>query len=461
MTRAQDELWTTSPATARFDAAVELPGSKSLTNRALILSALASGPCVLQNVLLADDTRHMMDNLRALGLKVDLDEAGHRLAIDAPASVDFAVDSRQLFCGNSGTTLRFLAALLAAVGEASFILTGEDRMKQRPAGPLADLLNALGGDVSFPARDGFPPLQVRGRQLQGGTVEYAAGDALSSQYLSAALMVAPYTRHETRIALRGAQTSWAYVRMTMRLMDLFGVTAEIERDPATQAPTAIIVPRGRYHGTTYMLEPDASAAGYFLALAAIHPGSRVTIPGLGSASLQGDTDFAALLRRMGAQVEQSADHTTLAGPPQLHGIDIDLSDMPDVAQTLAVVALFAVGETTLRGIHTLRVKETDRVAALQSELATLGAETQLVGEARELALRITPPPRVRGGRIATFGDHRMAMSFALAATRRRGIEIESPGVVSKTFPEFFDVLERVVRSGDDAPATVMGQRAGS
>ncbi len=439
--------WTTDPLTSPFDAAVEPPGSKSLTNRALVLAALAAEPCTLENVLFADDTRHMLRNLQALGLKLDIDEPGHRVCVDAPASHDFAAEPAELFCGNSGTTLRFLAALLAAVGDADFTLTGEPRMLERPIGPLADLLNALGASVSFAQHAGYPPLVIHGRQLAGGTVRFPAESAASSQYLSAVLMAAPYTRHETHIHLEGRQTSWSYVRMTMRLMDRFGVTPELERDPATSVPTAVVVPRGRYHGVTCRIEPDASAASYFLGLAAIHPGSRVTILGLGEASLQGDAQFALVLRRMGCQVEQTADSTTLTGPAQLHGLDVDLSDMPDVAQTLAVVALFAVGETTLRGIHTLRVKETDRIAALQAELAKLGGETQLLGEGREVALRITPPPRVRSGRIATYDDHRMAMSFALAATRRRGIEIENPACVSKTFPDYFEVLRRTATVG--------------
>lgn len=449
MSRPGSEIWTTSPVIEPFAAVVELPGSKSLTNRAMTMAALASGPCTIENALLADDTRHMANNLHELGLKLQVDEAARRIRIDAPASVDFAIHNRELFCGNSGTTLRFLTALLAAVGEADYVLKGDPRLHERPAGPLADILNAMGGEVSFPGSDGYPPLRVRGRQLAGGAVEYDAASALSSQYLSAALMVAPYTRHETRIVLKGCQTSWPYVRMTMRLMDRFGVTPEVERDPVTSAPTAIIIPRGRYHATSYQVEPDASAASYFLALAAIHPRARVTVARLGTASLQGDTDFAAVLRRMGALVEQSSDRTTVEGPSQLHGIEVDVADTPDVAQTLAVVALFAIGETTLKGIHTLRVKETDRVAALVSELGRLGSETALSGEGRELSLRITPPPRVSGGRIATYGDHRMAMSFALAATKRRGIEIEEPRVVSKTFPEYFRLLERALGTNEE------------
>ena len=438
------DAWTTEPLSQPFAATVELPGSKSLTNRALVLASLASGPCLLENVLFADDTRHMLDNLAALGMKIESDAATRRVRIDATASRDFATRDATLFCGNSGTTIRFLAALLAAAGDATFVLDGSERMRERPAGPLVKLLNDLGGDVT--TANGFPPLTVKADGLAGGTVQYPAGEALSSQFLSAAIMVAPYTQRETQIDLAGEQTSWPYVRMTMRLMDLFGVTPEVQIDEATDAPSAVIVPRGRYAAATYAVEPDASAAGYFLALAAIHPGSKVMLSGLGTESLQGDARFADILRKMGCEVSQSERETTLAGPPSLAGVDADLGDMPDCAQTLAVAALFAVGETTIRGIHTLRVKETDRVAALQTELSKLGADVAVHGEGRDLAMTITPPTRLRKASIATYDDHRMAMSFALAATARRGIEIENPGCVSKTFPDFFDVLAKTSKS---------------
>ena len=435
-----DDVWTTEPLTSPFAATVDLPGSKSLTNRALVLAALAAGPCVLENVLFADDTRHMLGNLAVLGMRVETKEEERRVRIDATASRDFAAVDQTLYCGNSGTTIRFLAALLAAAGDATFTLDGAERMRQRPAGPLVDLLNSLGGDVQ--SENGFPPLTIRADGLTGGTVKYPAGETLSSQFLSAAVMVAPYTRRETQIELEGGQTSWPYVKMTMRLMDLFGVTPEVQIDEATDAPTAIIVPRGRYAGTTYRVEPDASAASYFLALAAVHPGSTVTLRGLGTESLQGDAKFAGVLRKMGCEVSQGEHETTLTGPPSLEGVDADLSDMPDCAQTLAVAALFAVGETTIRGVHTLRVKETDRVTALQKELTKLGAEVALHGDGRDLAMTVTPPMRLKQASIATYDDHRMAMSFALAATVRRGIEIEDPACVSKTFPDFFDVLAK-------------------
>ena len=438
------ETWTRDPITAPFDETVRVPGSKSLTNRALILAALAAGRCRLAGVLFADDTRRMLDALQHLGLSMTVDEAAATVAVDAPASPDFALEDAAIDCGNSGTTLRFLAALLAAVGDGRYTLDGVPRMRQRPAGPLIDLLNALAGRDAVAGRDGYPPLTIHSNGLAGGRVAYPAAAALSSQYLSAAVMVAPYARREVSVDLGpGRPTSWPYVRMTMRLMDAFGHTPEVHvTDDDRRRPQGIVVPRGRYAGVDHAIEPDASAASYFLALAAIHPGSRVTVPGLGTDSLQGDAAFAAVLRRMGCDVEQTPDATTVVGPQRLDGVDADLSDMPDCAQTLAVAALFAGGDTTLRGLRTLRVKETDRVAALQTELTKLGADVT-VSEADDVTMTIAPPPRVRSAAIETYDDHRMAMSFALAATRRRGVEILDPSCVAKTYPGFFADLAAV------------------
>lgn len=443
------DAWTCEPVSAPFNATVDPPGSKSLTNRALILAALANGPCRLTNVLIADDTVVMLDALRQLGLKLKVDQSAKTVEVDAPASHDFATRDANLFCGNSGTTLRFLTALLAAVGDAVFTLDGIQRMRERPAGPLAGLLNDLAGNnrspVTFIDKPGLPPIRVEGTNLAGGTITYPAGETLSSQFLSAVVMVAPYTRHETRIDLNGRQLSWPYVKMTMRLMDRFDVTPEVEIDEKTEAPLAIIVPRGRYAGTDYTIEPDASAAGYFLGLAAIHPGSRITIRGLDKTSLQGDSAFVNVLARMGCEVEQAQATTALIGPASLNAIDVDLADMPDCAQTLAVVALFAAGDTTIRGLKTLRVKETDRVAALENELTKLGAEVHVREHEGDVSMTISPPARVRSASIKTYDDHRMAMSFALAATKRRGIEIEDPGCVSKTYPHYFADLARVLQ----------------
>jgi 3-phosphoshikimate 1-carboxyvinyltransferase len=203
------------------------------------------------------------------------------------------------------------------------------------------------------------------------------------------------------------------------------------------------VPRGRFGGTDYAIEPDASSASYFLGLAAIHPGSRVSVHNLGRHSLQGDARFIDVLGRMGAEVEQTADRTTVTGPSALDGVEVDLSAMPDLAQTLAVIALFAAGETTLRGLRTLRVKETDRVEALRTELTKLGAEVKVEESENDVSLMIIPPYRLQPATIATYDDHRMAMSFALATTKRAGIEIENPACVSKTYPGFFDDLTSV------------------
>jgi 3-phosphoshikimate 1-carboxyvinyltransferase len=260
-------------------------------------------------------------------------------------------------------------------------------------------------------------------------------------------MVAPYARNEVIVMLDGRQTSWPYVAMTMQLMDIFGVTPELIRDPTTREPRRIIIPPGRYAPTNYKVEPDASNASYFLALAALHEGARVTIDGLGTSSLQGDVAFAQVLGRMGANVLMEKDSITVTGPKVLEGIDVDLSDMPDVAQTLAVVAIFAAGRTTIRGLHTLRVKETDRLAALQNELQKLGAAVEI----KDDALIIDPPEAAQRAEIDTYDDHRMAMSFALAGTKVHGIVIKGAECVNKTYPGYFGDLKTVVASDAKRP----------
>jgi 3-phosphoshikimate 1-carboxyvinyltransferase len=278
------------------------------------------------------------------------------------------------------------------------------------------------------------------RGLPGGIARFAGGQ--SSQYLSAVLQVAPYAKHEVRIDLDSPQTSWPYVAMTMRLMDEFGVTPELIRDPKSGEPRQIILPQERYRPTKYAVEPDASNATYFLAAAAVNPGAKVTIEGLGKKSLQGDVGFGDVLRRMGAKLEFGDKHITVVGPDSLGGIDVDLAAMPDTAQTLAVVALFAEEETTLHGLHTLRVKETDRIAALANELVKLGAAVEVNGD----DLTISPPEdgKFRPAAIDTYDDHRMAMSFAVAGTRASGVRINDPACVNKTYPNFFEDLNKVI-----------------
>jgi 3-phosphoshikimate 1-carboxyvinyltransferase len=433
---------TIDPLTQPFRAVVAPPGSKSLTNRALVLGALADGASTLSNILLADDTRIMLEGLQRLGFELSLDEAAATVSIRGQNG-RIPNSAAELFCGNSGTTIRFLTAL-CALGNGEYCLDGVPRMRQRPIAELVDMLRHLGVRSRYVGEEGFPPLCVLAHGLPGGLIQF--GSARSSQFLSAVLMIAPLARNELQVDLVGPQSSWPYVTMTMQLMDAFGVTPELIRDPRTAEPKRIIVPRHPYEAVEYAVEPDASNAAYFLAAAAIHPGSTITVPGLGRRSLQGDVGFAEVLRKMGAHVEIGDNQITVSGTEDLEGIDVNLIDMPDTAQTLAVVALFAQGSTTIRGLGTLRVKETDRLAALSNELSRLGAAVEVEGD----VLHIDPPQRLNAAQIQTYDDHRMAMSFALAATRSGGITILDPQCVSKTYPRYFEDLNHALGGAQNA-----------
>ena len=427
------------PLPEKFRFAISPPGSKSLTNRALILSALADGPCTLSNVLFADDTNVMLDCLSKLGFDLSIDEANRSVKINGLAGA-IPNKSASLFCGNSGTTIRFVSAL-CALGHGNYTLDGIARMRQRPIGQLTGLLTQLGARIRHLEADGFPPIEVLASGLPGGITKFIAGQ--SSQFLSAILQVAPYTRNELRVDLEGEQSSWPYVAMTMRLMDEFGHTPHLIRDPMGK-PKQIIIPPGKYLPTHYTIEPDASNSSYFLAMAAINPGCSVTIEGLGKQSLQGDVGFADLLHQMGADLLFGSDFITIRGTGDLHGIEANLLDMPDMAQTLAVVALFAKGETHLTGLHTLRVKETDRIAALSNELQKFGATIEIEGD----DITIIPPDVLQSANIDTYDDHRMAMAFSVAGTKFNGVTIKDSHCVNKTYPTFFEDLEKLrVRIG--------------
>jgi 3-phosphoshikimate 1-carboxyvinyltransferase len=426
---------TPPPIQRPFELEMSPPGSKSLTNRALVLAVLAEGRSVLRNVLVAEDTQVMLESLSRLGFVLRRREDEPVIEVEGRGG-EIPSGGAELYCGNSGTTIRFLLAL-CALGRGSFTLDGNARMRERPIGRLVEMLHDLAVRVEHVEKEGYPPVRLAASGLPGGILNF--GPAQSSQYLSAILQVAPYARNEVRVELGSPQTSWPYVEMTMRLMDLFGVTPELMRDPATQEPRRIIVPQQRYRGQDYSIEPDASNASYFLAAAAVNPGSRITINGLGKNSLQGDVGLADLLHQMGADLVFGRDFITIRGGERLSGIDADLSGMPDVAQTLAVVALFAEGETCLRGLHTLRVKETDRLAALRTELGRLGAEVEIEDD----TLCVRPPHELRPARIATYDDHRMAMSFAVASTRAAGITLCDIECVNKTYPGFFGDFARL------------------
>lgn len=427
---------TLTPFSRPFDLTLSPPGSKSLTNRALVIAALANGDSELRNVLFADDTRVCIESLRKLGFRIDIHEPEKILHIHGHTG-EIPAKSAELFCGNSGTTIRFLTAL-CSLGNGSYILDGIERMRQRPIGTLVDLLRNLGTRIDYLQNLGFPPIRVDAHHLPGGIVRYPV--AQSSQYLSALLMIAPYPRHEIRIDLDPGQTSWPYVAMTMRLMDHFDHITELIRDPLTREPKQIIVPKGVYRATEYTIEPDASNATYFLAAAALHKGSAITIANLGKDSLQGDVGFADVLHRMGADLVFGRDFLTIRGTGELHGINVDLSTMPDTAQTLAVTALFADDQTIIRGLHTLKVKETDRLLALQTELTKLGAKVKIENDD---TLIITPPKTITPAAIETYDDHRMAMSFAIAGTKSPGITIRNPECTAKTYPNFFQDLAKL------------------
>ncbi len=410
-----------------IDRTLCLPGSKSLTNRALVIAALASGASELEGVLFADDTRHMMDALQALGVEVHAD-AERRLVNIRGAGGQWLESCADLFCGNAGTVLRFLAAVCCA-GSGEYRLDGAPRMRERPIGDLVDGLRQLGANIEYEGSDGHCPLIVRTRGLSGGRIDI--NHPSSSQFVSALLIAAPTAANDVFIQVQGELPSVPYVRMTLEAMAAFGASA-IEDDMRS-----FIVPAPQqYTATHYAVEPDATAASYFFGAAAL-TGGRITVDGLGRNSVQGDCAFVEVLEKMGCRFERTDHNTTVWGPEdgRLSGVDVDLNDMPDVAQTLAVIAAFAESPTTIRNVGNLRVKETDRLAALGAELARLGVEVVV----REDGITVEPVEKMSAAAIHTYDDHRMAMSFALAGLRLEGVSIRNPQCVNKTFPEFFEL----------------------
>ena len=411
---------------------VTVPGSKSITNRALIAAALADGSSELVGALHSDDTRYMAAALNALGVIVESNEAKASFRIEGGGGT-FTAPEADLFVGNSGTTMRFLTAALP-LGHGRYRIDGVPRMRLRPIGPLIAALNDLGANARSEADTGCPPVVVHAAGLRGGQTRMA-GD-LSSQYFSALLLSAPYARDGVAVDIIGDLVSKAYLPMTAAVMAAFGVSADLD----TVSWRRIGVAAGqRYTGRHYHVEPDASNASYFFAAAAVTSG-RVRIDGIGRDSTQGDLRFVDVLAKMGAEVEIGDGYTEVRGPRQgdLRGVDLDLGPISDTAQTLAAIAPFASGPTTIRGIAHARLKETDRVSALATELRRLGQDVDEFPD----GLRVTPRP-LRPADIDTYDDHRMAMSFAVTALRAPGIRLRDPGCVAKTFPGFFDVLDAV------------------
>ncbi len=425
------------PVSGPLDAVVRLPGSKSITNRALVTSALAHGESRLSGVLFADDTQHMLDALGRLGISTAANPEACTVGVEGCGGHLPACEA-EIYCGNSGTTMRFCTAL-CALGYGEYALDGMARMRERPIGALVEALQTLGSPVEYLGTEGYPPLRIYARGLKGRMVRFDAPQ--SSQLVSALLMAAPYARTDVMIEVVGQLVSEPYVRMTLAVMEAFGVTV-LERVASGTARYIVAAPQA-YQGREYPIEPDASNASYFLAAPAI-AGGRVTVEGLGTVSIQGDALFVDILEQMGCRIERGTEHLTVHGPPpgaRLRGIDVDLNRMPDMVQTLAVVALFAEGPTHIHNVGNLRLKETDRLAALARELAKLGAAVEVESD----GLVVRPPGTVVPAEIETYADHRMAMSFALTSLRLENVAIKDPGCVSKTFPDFFDRWQAFAR----------------
>ncbi|BBO33493.1 3-phosphoshikimate 1-carboxyvinyltransferase [Lacipirellula parvula] len=429
MSAAPDSIEMT-PVAGPVNGSIRPPGSKSITNRALICAALADGASTLTGALESEDTHVMIAALQQLGIAVEVSDHGRTLRV-AGCGGKIPAKSAELFIANSGTSMRFLTAM-ATIGHGAYKLDGIARMRERPIGDLVSSLRQLGVQIEALGANECPPVAVTASGLPGGEASIR-GD-VSSQFLSGLLMAAPYAQQPITLKVSGTLVSIPYVDMTIKVMESFGAAATATSDYAK-----ISVSNGQqYRGIEYAIEPDASAASYYFALAAI-TGGRITVENLSRASLQGDVEFCDCLAQMGASVEYGPDSITVQGG-KLHGIDVDMNGISDTVQTLSVVALFADGPTRMRNVAHIRHKETDRIGATACELRKLGATV----DETEDGLTVHPGT-LRGAAIDTYNDHRMAMSFALAGLRTPGVVIRNPGCTSKTYPEFFEDLARLIR----------------
>ena len=425
-----------TPLKRPVDATVAVPGSKSLTNRALILAALADGTSVLTGALASEDTAVMLDSLRRLGFDAQADASGETMTVRGLGG-RIPANGAELFVGNSGTSIRFLAAL-CALGEGKFQLDGVERMRQRPQQDLLDALADWGVAALSENGDGCPPLIVEGKgHLRGGTAN--VGAEASSQFLTALLMVAPFAEREATLQIRGVLRPF-YVDITRRMMAQWGVNA------TTGNNAEFRVAKGQTYKAQreYAIEPDASSASYFFAAAAL-TGGRVTVPGLGPDALQGDVRFATeVLAEMGCAVSHDANGLTVQGPKdgKLRGIDRDMSAISDTALTLAVLAPFADSPTRIRNVAHSRLQECDRIAAVCAELRKFGVTV----EEHEDGYTIFPAENFAPATIETYHDHRVAMSFALIGLKVPGVIMDNPACVAKTFPDFWQRLDLLTNS---------------
>ncbi|GIU34255.1 3-phosphoshikimate 1-carboxyvinyltransferase [Shewanella colwelliana] len=410
---------------SKVQGTINIPGSKSISNRVLLLATLAKGKTKLTNLLDSDDIRYMLASLEQLGVNYRLSEDKTICELDGIGGAMNASDAQTLFLGNAGTAMRPLCAALT-LGSGTFTLTGEPRMEERPIGDLVDALAQLGADVTYLKNPGFPPLTINATGLNGGDVEIA-GD-LSSQFLTALLMVAPLARSTVNIKIKGELVSKPYIDITIALMAQFGVEVKNHNYERFE----ILSGQAYVSPGTVLVEGDASSASYFLAAGAIK-GGEVKVTGVGLKSIQGDVKFADVLAKMGAEIEWGDDYI-ISRVAQLKAVDLDMNHIPDAAMTIATTALFAQGTTTLRNIYNWRIKETDRLAAMATELRKVGA---IVDEGHDY-ISVTPPMAPNTADIDTYNDHRMAMCFSMLAFADCGITINDPDCTSKTFPNYFE-----------------------
>ncbi len=407
---------------------VNLPGSKSVSNRALLLAALAKGTTRLTNLLDSDDIRHMLNALTTLGVQYQLSEDKTECVVEGLGQPFSVSEPVELFLGNAGTAMRPLAAALC-LGEGEYVLTGEPRMKERPIGHLVTALQDAGANIEYLENENYPPLKIVGTGLKSGTV--SIDGSISSQFLTAFLMSAPLADGEVRINIEGDLVSKPYIDITLHIMKQFGV------DVINNDYQEFVIPAGQHYVAPgdFLVEGDASSASYFLAAAAIK-GGEVKVTGIGKNSIQGDIQFADALEKMGAEIEWGEDYV-IARAGKLKGIDMDYNHIPDAAMTIATTALFAEGTTAIRNVYNWRVKETDRLSAMATELRKVGAEV----EEGEDYIIVKPVPQLKHAAIDTYDDHRMAMCFSLVALSDTPVTINDPKCTSKTFPDYFDKLK--------------------
>ncbi|MFG2800116.1 3-phosphoshikimate 1-carboxyvinyltransferase [Streptomyces pseudovenezuelae] len=416
------------PADTPAPQTLSLPGSKSITARALFLAAAADGVTTLVRPLRSDDTEGFAEGLVRLGYRVgrspDAWQVDGRPQGPAAAEAD-------VYCRDGATTARFLPTL-AAAGHGTYRFDASPQMRRRPLLPLSRALRDLGVDLRHEEAEGHHPLTVRAAGVDGGEVVLDAGQ--SSQYLTALLLLGPLTRRGLRIRVTDL-VSAPYVEITLAMMRAFGVEVTREDD-------VFVVPPGGYRATTYAIEPDASTASYFFAAAALTPGAEVTVPGLGTGALQGDLGFVDVLRRMGAEVSVGADATTVRGTGELRGLTVAMRDISDTMPTLAAIAPFASGPVRIEDVANTRVKECDRLEACAQNLRRLGVRVATGPDWIEIHPGTAPSDRTR---IETYGDHRIVMSFAVTGLRIPGISFDDPGCVRKTFPGFHEAFAELRR----------------